>query len=273
MATYAIGDIQGCFSSLVALLERLAFDPSRDQLWLVGDLVNRGDASVHVLRYVRALGDGAVTVLGNHDLHLLAIAQQPGNPAKNNADLRQVLDAPDRDALLDWLRHRPLMHHDSALGWTMVHAGLAPQWHIGQALALADEVESVLRSDQYPDFFTHMYGDMPDQWDDALTGWDRLRCITNCLTRLRMCHPDGRLDLNYKGPPDKAPADLQPWFTLPGRASQGHRIVFGHWAALNRIVWRKHNVWGIDTGCVWGNELTALRLDGPGGITSVARQS
>lgn len=269
MAIYAIGDLQGCFRPFLSLLDKLDFEPERDRLWLVGDLVNRGSDSLQTLRYIRALGEAAVTVLGNHDLHLLALAQQPDAVSRANASLRPILSAPDRDELLHWLRHRPLMHHDADLGWSMVHAGLAPDWSVQAALACAHEVEDVLRSADYCAFFEHMYGDYPDQWQGTLSGWSRLRAITNYLTRARMCHPDGRLDLHYKGPPGDAPPTLLPWFALPQRASREQRIVFGHWAALGQVCWSAHNVWGIDTGCVWGNCLSALRLDAEPQVTHI----
>ena len=260
MATYAIGDLQGCYRPLRQLLERLDFDPAHDQLWLVGDLVNRGPDSLACLRFVRDLGDAAITVLGNHDLTLLARASRP-NPQVNET-LTPILEAEDRDELLHWLRHRPLLHRDTTLGWTSLHAGLAPEWSPAQAESLAGEVEQVLRSDDYPAFFEHMYGNQPDRWSHDLTGWDRLRMITNCLTRMRMCHPDGALDLSHKTTLADAPGGLLPWFALPERASADERIVFGHWSALERVAWPEHNVWGIDTGCVWGGKMTALRLDG-----------
>lgn len=263
MATYAVGDIQGCYRHFLTLLEGLSFDPKRDRLWLVGDLVNRGNGSLACLREVRRLGDAAVTVLGNHDLNLLALAQHRDAADRANPTLRPILDAPDREPLLEWLRRRPLLHRDTALGWSMVHAGLAPQWDLATAQALAAEVEQALRGRDYREFFRHMYGDMPDRWQDDLQGWDRLRVIVNCLTRMRLCRSDGGLDLAYKGPLQEAPDDLLPWFALPGRASRNERIVFGHWSALGRVAWPEHNAWGIDTGCVWGNHLTALRLDTP----------
>lgn len=263
MATYAVGDLQGRQRPFLALLEALHFDPARDRLWLVGDLVNRGDESLECLREVRRLGDAAVTTLGNHDLSLLALAQRPDALERANPTLRPVLAAPDREPLLEWLRHRPLLHHDAALGWTMVHAGLAPQWDLQTAKARAAEVERALRGPDYREFFRHMYGNEPDRWHDGLRDWDRLRVIVNCLTRMRFCRADGGLDQDYKGPIEDAPAGLMPWFALPGRATRGERIVFGHWSALDRIAWPEHKVWGIDTGCVWDGKLTALRLDTP----------
>lgn len=263
MATYAIGDLQGCHRQFLALLDRLRFDPAADRLWLVGDLVNRGHGSLECLREVRGLGDAAVTVLGNHDLNLLALAQRPDALERANPTLRPVLEAPDREPLLEWLRHRPLLHHDAELGWTMVHAGLAPQWDPPLARACAGEVEGALRGPDYRGFLQHMYGNEPDRWSDELRGPDRLRVIVNSLTRMRLCRADGSLDADHKGPIEEAPDDLIPWFAHPDRATRDKRIVFGHWSALGRIAWPEHKVWGIDTGCVWGGKLTALRLDTP----------
>jgi bis(5'-nucleosyl)-tetraphosphatase (symmetrical) len=259
MAVYAIGDIQGCYDQLQQLLDKLSFQPSRDRLWLVGDLVNRGPKSLQTLRYVKDLGESAVTVLGNHDLSLLGIAA--GHVRKHHGDnIDDVLEAPDRDELLDWIRRQPLLHHDAALGYTMIHAGLPPQWDLDTARRLAAEVESVLRGNEYESFLAHMYGNQPDRWRESLQGWDRLRFITNCLTRLRYCDPQGRLHLKAKGPPGTQPAPYLPWFDVPGRASASAHIVFGHWSALgNRGGTR---VYPLDTGCLWGKQLTAMRLDG-----------
>lgn len=263
MATYAIGDLQGCHAGFLTLLDRLRFDPAVDRLWLVGDLVNRGDGSLECLRRVRELGDAAVTTLGNHDLSLLALAQKPDALERANPTLRPILEAPDREPLLEWLRHRPLLHRDTGLGWTMVHAGIAPEWDPPLARARAAEVEEMLRGPDYRDFLENVYGNEPDRWHDELRGHDRRRVIVNCLTRMRFCRADGSLDLDYKGPIEGAPAGLVPWFTHPERAMRDERIVFGHWSALGRIAWPEYNVWGVDTGCVWGGKLTALRLDTP----------
>lgn len=259
MPIYAIGDIQGCGDEFDALLEKLQFEPSRDRLWLVGDLVNRGPRSLDVLRKVRALGAAAITVLGNHDLHLLAVAS--GSSKRKRQDtLADVLRAPDRDELLHWLRHRPLLHFDAALGFTMIHAGLPPQWDVATARQCAHDVEAALRDDaQCVQLFAHMYGDEPDRWSDDLAGHERLRFITNCFTRLRFCHNDGRIALPYKGTVEQAPSGLLPWFRMPGRRSRGMRIVCGHWSALG--FHDADGVLSIDTGCVWGNRLSAVRLD------------
>lgn len=259
MAVYAIGDIQGCFDELVALLDTLAFEPRRDVLWFVGDLVNRGPKSLDVLRFIKSLGDRAITVLGNHDLHLLAVAHAHERPRRKDT-LDDILRAPDRDDLLDWLRHQPLLHHDAALGFTMVHAGLPPQWNLTEARAYALEVEEALRGPSYIPFLEHMYGDKPTQWSARLDGWERLRFITNCFTRLRFCDAQGRLALDAKGPPGTQSAPYLPWFEVPLRRSRDCNIVFGHWSALGNHA--AHQVYALDTGCLWGGELTALRLDG-----------
>lgn len=259
MRTFAIGDIQGCYDEFAALLDRIQFDPAHDRLWLVGDLVNRGPRSLDVLRRVKSLGRSAVTVLGNHDLHLLAVALA-GEKTKSQDTLAEILAAPDRDELLHWLRRRALLHHDAALGCTMIHAGLPPQWDLATAQACAREVETALRDDdRCVELFENMYGDKPNRWSDALAGFERLRFITNCLTRLRFCHDDGKLELKFKGTLAQAPPDLLPWFRVPGRASRQQRIVFGHWSALG--YYDGDNVLSIDTGCVWGSTLCAVRLD------------
>jgi bis(5'-nucleosyl)-tetraphosphatase (symmetrical) len=257
MSVYAIGDIQGCDDEFAALLERIQFDSSHDRLWLTGDLVNRGPKSLEVLRRVKSLGPAVTTVLGNHDLHLLAVAATQGAQLRKSDTLQTVLGAADRDELLDWLRHQPLLHHDAALGWTMVHAGLAPQWDLACATACARELETVLRSESSAhDLFPAMYGNRPRQWSEDLTGFDRLRFITNCFTRLRYCDSQGRLDLEYKGTLDQAPAGLMPWFRAPNRRSAQLRVVFGHWSALG--FHSGDGVLGIDTGCVWGGKLCAV---------------
>lgn len=263
MATYAIGDIQGCFDEFQALLRRLAFDPAEDRLWLVGDLVNRGPRSADVLRFVRGLGDRAVVVLGNHDLHLLAVAEGIAESAPGE-DLEDVLAAPDRDELLGWLRQLPLMHVDDRMGYCLLHAGLPPQWNIATARALAREVETTLRGPEYKQFLGGMYGNRPMRWSDDLKGTDRLRFITNCLTRLRYCDREGNLRLKEKRAPGSQDPNLLPWFDVPDRASRGERIVFGHWSTLGYF--HRDNVWALDSGCLWGGSLTALRLRpaGPG---------
>jgi bis(5'-nucleosyl)-tetraphosphatase (symmetrical) len=258
VAVYAIGDLQGCFDEFQRLLERLRFEPARDVLWLAGDLVNRGPGSLACLRFVRGLGPAAITVLGNHDLHLLAVAADAGRGQKRGDTLDDVLRAPDRDELLGWLARRPLLHTDAALGWTLVHAGLPPQWSVPDAEREARAVEAAL-ADAPGEFYARMYGNEPDRWSDDLAGIDRLRFTVNCLTRLRYCSADGRLLLKPKGPPEQAPAGALPWFRVPGRRSADRRILFGHWSALGWYA--GENVASLDTGCVWGGSLTALRLD------------
>jgi bis(5'-nucleosyl)-tetraphosphatase (symmetrical) len=260
MATYAIGDIQGCCDELRALLGRLSFEPNRDRLWLVGDLVNRGPKSLEVLRLVKGLGDAAVCVLGNHDLHLLA-AHVGAREPKPNDTLAAVLNAPDREELVEWLRQLPLLHHDAVLGYTMVHAAFAPQWNLETARACAEEVERLLSGSDYRQLLYNMYGNEPDRWSDALTGWPRARTIINILTRLRYCDALGRMDFKANGPPGSQPAGLMPWFDVPARRSADVHILCGHWSALGYHC--APGVTALDSGCVWGGALTALRLDAP----------
>ena len=258
MAVYAIGDIQGCYDELRRALDAVNFDSASDRLWCVGDLVNRGPKSLDVLRFVRSLGKAAICVLGNHDLHLLALAA--GNPKhRNETSLASVLTAPDRDELLHWLRHRPLLHFDRAVDFLMLHAGLPPQWDLATAINCAHELEQVLRGSDADDFFLQMYGNKPDRWTPGLSGIARWRFITNCLTRLRYCDADGRLALCEKGPPGSQAKGRIPWFDHPQRATREQRIVFGHWSTLGYVA--RHNVWALDTGCLWGGALTLLRLD------------
>jgi bis(5'-nucleosyl)-tetraphosphatase (symmetrical) len=260
MALYAIGDVQGCDAELGTLLGNLKFSPHRDSLWFVGDLVNRGPDSLKVLRRIRAMGDAATVILGNHDLHLLAVAFGAAR-LRSDDTLDAVLAAPDRAALLEWLVNRPLFHEDAALRVCMVHAGLVPQWDLPLARACARDFEKALRRDPEK-VFANLYGDQPDQWDDALAGEARLRFIVNCLTRLRYLDSHGRLALRAKGSPRKAQSQsLIPWFEAPAARWRGSRIVFGHWSTLG--FFKNADVTGIDTGCVWGGSLTALRLDLP----------
>ena len=251
MATYAIGDVQGCFDELQALLGRIGFNPAHDRLWFVGDLVNRGPKSLQVLRYVRELGDRAVVVLGNHDLHL--ITQYEGFERKRKDDtFDDVLAAPDARALVDWLRARPLMHAEA--NWAMVHAGLLPQWSIGKSLELAKEVERALRGADYRDFLANMYGGRPERWEDSLAGWDRLRVIVNAMTRMRFCAPDGAMEFHSTGV--QPPAGYCAWYE-PRQDEKP--VIFGHWSALGLQLTAR--IAGLDTGCVWGGPLTALRLE------------
>lgn len=261
MALYAIGDVQGCNDELGALLGALHYSVDRDRLWFVGDLVNRGPDSLGVLRRIRALGDAATVTLGNHDLHLLAVAC---GCARERIDdtLAGILAASDRDTLLEWLMHNPLLHEDQQLNVCMVHAGLAPQWDMKLARRCAREFEKALQRSPEKLFGT-LYGDQPDRWEDALAGEGRLRFIANCLTRMRYVDADGRLALRAKGSPKKPQSQsLIPWFEAPDARWRGPRIVFGHWSTLG--LFRNADVTGLDTGCVWGGTLTALRLDDPG---------
>jgi len=261
VALYAIGDLQGCHAEFMALLERLKFDPRRDRLWLTGDLVNRGPASLAALRAVKSLGRAVTVVLGNHDLHLLAMAFAPKTVKRREPELEAVLDAPDAAELLDWLAARPLLHRDDALGWTLIHAGLPPQWTLTQAESCAREVEKALRDDVAA-MLEEMYGDEPDRWSASLKGAARLRFTVNCLTRLRFVDHKGRLVLSYKGTIADAPAGAMPWFRHPERATKDDAFVFGHWSALGYLA--EPGLRCLDTGCVWGGALTALRLDEDG---------
>jgi bis(5'-nucleosyl)-tetraphosphatase (symmetrical) len=259
MTTWAIGDVQGCHEPLARLLDHLKFDPAKDRLWFTGDLVNRGGQSLEVLRLVRSLDAYSVTVLGNHDLSLLAIAEREEKEQKRvNPDLQRVLFAEDRDALLDWLRQRPLMHVDEDLGFAMVHAGLAPKWTIKIAARRAREVEKELRGKGRRRLLRQMYGNKPGGWAPSLEGMDRLRAIINVMTRLRYCDVKGRIAFDEKGPPGSQAPGYYPWFEVPGHAARELPVVFGHWSALG--LFRGLGVHGIDTGCVWGGPLTALEL-------------
>ena len=255
MATYAIGDIQGCYDPLQRLLDQLRFDPAHDKLWFVGDLVNRGPQSLEVLRFVKALGVSAITVLGNHDLHLLAMDAGHGRQHKGDT-LDAVLAAPDRDELLHWLRHQRLAWRES--DYLLVHAGVLPGWTVDDTLRLAAEAEAALQSDDYREFFGQMYGNAPSVWDESLTGMARLRMIVNVFTRLRYCTPAGELDFHQKGAPGTQPAPLVPWFDMPGQQVTEATIIFGHWSTLGLIA--RHNLIALDTGCLWGRDLTAVRL-------------
>ncbi len=263
MSSYAIGDIQGCYNELVALLDKINFDERRDRLWFTGDIVNRGPASLEALRFVKSLGNAAVSVLGNHDLHLLAIANGQQKYLQKSDTIDDILAAHDREELLKWLRHLPLMHEDEELGYVMVHAGLAPDWSIEEARIYASEVEEKLRGNDYVNYFAHMYGNKPALWSSSLTGWDRLRVITNYFTRLRFCDKNGEMDFAEKNSPGHQSPPFIPWFEVANRASAGEKIVFGHWAALRnyQIDYSAYNVFPLDTGCLWGARLSALRLE------------
>lgn len=256
MALYAIGDIQGCFKQLLALLELINFNPDIDQLWFTGDIVNRGLESLETLRFIKSLGDSAVTVLGNHDLHLLAL-YITGKKPNNKDTLDSVLAATDRQELLDWLLTRPLIHKDE--NYCIVHAGLPPEWDVEQARTHALQIETILRGCTVGPFFSNMYGDTPSKWAEQLDGWERIRFITNCLTRIRFCDLDGNLEFKQKGKPGTQKKGYVPWFEHPNRRSRGTEIIFGHWSTLGFKA--TDGVHCIDTGCLWGNQLTALRLD------------
>jgi len=259
MAIYAIGDLQGCYDPFRKLLDKLRFDPAADTLWLTGDLVNRGPKSLKTLRFVRSLGDSAITVLGNHDLHLLALGSGKAPINDRFETLRKTLRANDADELLDWLRHRPLAHYDKSLKTLLVHAGTYPSWSVKKTLARAAEVEEALQGDNFRTLLEKMYGNAPTQWSGDLNGYKRLRFIINCLTRVRMLTAKGRLNLAHSGPPWSARKNLVPWFEFHATAWSGKRIVFGHWSALGLIVLPE--LISLDTGCVWGRQLTAVRLD------------
>ena len=256
MATYAIGDLQGCYDSLLRLLDKLNFDKTEDKLWFAGDLVNRGPDSLSTLRFVKSLGDSAITVLGNHDLHLLAIAY--GVKTTRSSDLQRIIDAADRDELLQWLSTQPLLHHDAALNFTLTHAGIYPLWTLQQAQTYATELENELKNN-LNEFLNNMYGDKPDKWNESLTDFDRLRFICNCFTRMRYCHEDGTLDLTCNGAPGTIPEGTLPWFEIPERQIKDDALLFGHWSTLGMI--NKKNVYPLDTGCVWGGKLTALKIE------------
>ena len=269
MATWAIGDVQGCAAELEALLDRIRYSPARDRLWFVGDLVNRGPRSVDVLRLVAGLGDSCVVVLGNHDLHLLAAARGAGL-RDGDESLAPVLAARDRTRLLDWLQSRRMLHHDPALDRVMIHAGLPPQWDLEQARRCAGDLERVLQGEASGAFFERMYGNQPDLWHDDLEGIDRLRFTVNALTRLRACDASGRMLLKLKGPVDRLPPGAMPWFRVPGRRTASVRVVCGHWSALGYH--DADGVLALDTGCVWGGTLTAQRLDAGDGPVSVSSE-
>ncbi|MBI4807448.1 MAG: symmetrical bis(5'-nucleosyl)-tetraphosphatase [Nitrosomonadales bacterium] len=256
MATYAIGDIQGCYNELRQLLEQIRFDPAQDKLWFVGDLVNRGPGSLEVLRLVRSLGDSAITVLGNHDLHLVAVDAGIGQLHRSDT-LDSILAAPDRKELLHWLRRQKLAHFEN--GHLLVHAGVLPGWTAEQAVELAHEVEDTLRGDAYMDFIAHMYGNNPQGWDEELSGYKRQRVIVNAFTRLRICTPQGEMEFKFKGEVENIPEGYLPWFGVPKRKSRDTTVIFGHWSALGLV--HKKRLIALDTGCLWGGPMTAIRLE------------
>jgi bis(5'-nucleosyl)-tetraphosphatase (symmetrical) len=257
VATYAIGDIQGCYDSLQRLLAACAFDPANDRLWLVGDLVNRGPKSLETLRLIKSLGDAALTVLGNHDLYLLMVAEGGAKFRGKDDTIQPVLDAPDAGELLAWLRRQPLCHTEGE--FCLVHAGLLPQWTAARARQLAREVEAMLQGEQFHDFVLNLWGSEPAGWSDGLQGWPRLRVIVNAMTRMRFCTPQGIMEFRSKGKLTHAPAGHQPWFDVPGRKSADSVLVTGHWSALGLQV--TPNLLALDSGCLWGGHLTAVRLE------------
>ncbi|WP_448678887.1 symmetrical bis(5'-nucleosyl)-tetraphosphatase [Pseudomonas nicosulfuronedens] len=260
MATYAVGDLQGCLEPLKCLLDQVKFDPAQDKLWLVGDLVNRGPASLETLRFLYGMRDSLVCVLGNHDLHLIAVAYNAERLKKNDT-LREIVEAADCAQLIEWLRQMPLIHHDAQRDITLVHAGIPPQWTVEKALLRAAEVEKALRDDtQLPMFLDGMYGNEPAKWDKKLHGIERLRVITNYFTRMRFCTPDGKLDLKSKEGLDTAPPGYAPWFSYAERKAAGRKIIFGHWAALEGQC-DVPGLFALDTGCVWGGSMTLMNVD------------
>lgn len=259
MADYAIGDVHACLDPLRMLLERLQFDPARDRLWFTGDLVGRGPQAAETLRFIRDLGAAAESVLGNHDIHCLAVAAGYGRLRRNDR-LEPLLEAPDAADLLHWLRQRPLLT-EPAGGLTLVHAGIPPQWDLATARLCAREAETRLRSEASDALFAHLYGNQPASWSAALRGWPRLRFIINALTRMRFCHADGRLDFSENGPPEEAPDGLYPWYETPGRRLRPREttVISGHWSRLGCR--QGPGYISLDTGCLWGGRLTAMRLD------------
>lgn len=254
---YLVGDLQGCCDAFDRLLAAIGFSPSRDHLVVLGDLVNRGPDSLAVLRRLRGFGDAATCLIGNHDLHLLAVAEGVRRAHRSDT-LDEIIIAPDRDAWLDWVRTRPLAVLES--GWLCVHAGVIPPWSAARTLQLAAEVEALLAGPDLPGFLRVMYGNEPRRWDEALQGADRWRFVINVLTRIRFCTADGELDFSVKEGADAAPPGYRPWFDVPGRATAGQPVAFGHWSTLGLI--DRPDLLAIDTGCVWGGALTAVRVDG-----------
>jgi len=261
MAIYAIGDIQGCYSELQELLKKIHFSTDKDILWFAGDLINRGPSSLETIRFIKSLGENAITVLGNHDLHALAV--QAGIKKDKRKSLADLLSAPDANALFNWLRRQPLIHHDSTVNFTLVHAGIPIEWDLESALAYGFELHQILSSDSYLDFLKHMYGDHPDMWSDDLSGWDRMRYICNGFTRMRYCYQNGQLNLTEKNSPDfvakNSDENLIPWFEFENRKTKSENIIFGHWSTLGLKL--ENGIYALDTGCLWGNQLTALRID------------
>jgi len=258
MTTYVVGDLQGCLDPLKRLLEHIRFDSTKDKLWFAGDLINRGPQSLDTLRFVQQLGDMAITVLGNHDLHLLAVKVGLRKVSPRDT-LQEILAAPDAEQLCDWLRRRPLLHHDEVTNCTMVHAGLHPAWDLGTARALALELEKKFAADDYHYFLPEVYGDSPIQWHVELAGSERMRFALNCFTRMRYITQSGKLDFSFNGPPASAPRELVPWFDMPQRQNKNTKILFGHWSSLGDL--NRQGIYALDKGCVWGGSLAAISLD------------
>lgn len=272
MAIYAIGDLQGCYEDLVNLLDKVNFDAQKDTLWFVGDLVNRGPDSLATLRFVKNLGASAKTVLGNHDLHLLATYH--GLKRNNDPSIQEILKAPDCDELINWLRAQPLLIQDEQNQFNMVHAGIYPLWTLAQAQQYAHELETVLASDSYLDFLNNMYGDLPNKWQTDLAGWDRLRFICNAFTRMRYCTIDNQLDFTCNSAPGTQKEGLVPWFNIKQRKASNNQIIFGHWSTLGyfkeqQSITLPDNIYPTDTGCVWGGKLSAFKLTNPIEIISI----
>jgi bis(5'-nucleosyl)-tetraphosphatase (symmetrical) len=258
MSVYWVGDIQGCDAPLGQLLDQIGFSASRDRLYVLGDLVNRGPASLAVLRRLSAMGNSVKCVLGNHDLHLLAL-NAGAKPAGKKDTLHEVLEAPDKPHLLTWLRHQSLALYEEEV--LMVHAGVLPQWTLPKTLALAEEIQNILRSNDAQEFFMNMYGNQPRQWHDDLQSWDRWRCAVNAFTRLRFCSLAGQMEFETKEGAGKAPVGYMPWFEVPDRQTASTTIAFGHWSTLGAV--QRPDVWALDTGCVWGGCLTAIQRNSP----------
>ena len=263
MSAYAIGDVQGCYSELQNLLNEINFDERRDELWFAGDLVNKGPKSLQTLRFIKALGVNAKITLGNHDLHLLAVAKNI-QPLLKKDTIQEILAADDVEELIDWLKSRPLLITDDNLNFTMVHAGLPPQWSLENAKEFAKECELILQSEKINKLLAKMYGDTPNIWVNSLQDYAKQRFIINCFTRIRFCNSDGMLDFDTKVAPGKQNTSLIPWYSLPNRKTKDNKIIFGHWSTVhigNEKNFKQYNVYPIDTGCLWGGRLTAMRLE------------
>lgn len=266
MTSYVIGDIQGCYDALQRLLAKIRFSPDKDVLWFVGDLVNRGPDSLKVIQFVQSLKENAITVLGNHDLHMLAVLTDLEKPRPKDT-LDEIFNSSHKSQIIDWIRQQALMHVDNDNKYVLTHAGCYPGWTVDEAQSYAKEVEKTLQSDNYIEFLTNMYGNQPAKWDNSLSDWDRLRFITNCFTRMRCVNAELELDLKFKGSPSKTPNGLVPWFELGVELRSPYKILFGHWSTLGYV--HNNNVFALDTGCLWGGQLTALALEQEPFVVSV----